>query len=149
MLFHVLLHSILNNKSILLFEDSIQTDGSMSMDLQLFKIRGQTASSIFPSLFICVNTSLWVQKQPTTSYLTVMFFELSGSMLFLNYQLNKNFTPYASKHFSENVFILWELITKLLFILYLREKWSDILFLAFKNKCRFFSFERQKHIAIF
>lgn len=39
MLLHAVLQSILNNKSILLFEDSIQTDGSMSTDLQLLKIR--------------------------------------------------------------------------------------------------------------
>lgn len=41
MLFHVLLHFILNNKSILLFEDRIGTDGSVRMDLELSKIREQ------------------------------------------------------------------------------------------------------------
>lgn len=91
-----------------------------------------------------MNASLWVQKQTTTSCLTVTFFELSRSRLFLHYQLNENFTLYASKHFSANVFILWELITKLLFILCLREKWSDILFLAFKNKCRGFFLLKNK-----
>lgn len=38
MLFHALLHFILNNKSILFFEDCIQTDDSLSMDLELFKL---------------------------------------------------------------------------------------------------------------
>lgn len=38
MLFHALLHFILNNKSILFFEDCIQTDDNLSMDLELFKL---------------------------------------------------------------------------------------------------------------